>query len=115
MNILDEKFAEFQNLSTEQKIECFKKNGRLFDMIISQQLNREIIDDIDEITNYLRHISKSKAGSLFMQKTLCHKRAMLYFSQRTNSHPFHRPFREITILVRIFLLPGKLASFFLAR
>jgi hypothetical protein len=72
MNILDEKFAEFQNLSTEQNIECFKKNGRLFDMIISQQLNREIIDDIYEITNYLRHISKSKAGSLFMQNTLCH-------------------------------------------
>ncbi len=81
MNILDEEFAEFQKLPTEEKIECFEKNGRIFDMIISQQLNREILDDIYRITNCLRHISKSKAGSLFMQNILCHKRAMLWFTQ----------------------------------
>lgn len=81
MNILDEKFAEFQKLPTEEKIECFKKNGRLFDMIISQQLDRKIIDDIYGITNHLRHISKSKAGSIFIQNILCHKRAMLWFTQ----------------------------------
>ena len=81
MNILDEKFAEFQKLPTEEKVKCFEKNGRLFDMIISQQLSREIIDYIYEITNHLRHISESKAGSIFMQNILCHKRAMLYFTQ----------------------------------
>jgi aspartate carbamoyltransferase catalytic subunit len=81
MNILDEKSAEFQKLPTEEKIECFEKNGRLFDMITAQQLNREIIDDIYEITNHLRHISKSKTGSLFLQSILCHKRTMLYFAQ----------------------------------
>lgn len=81
MNILDERFAEFQKLPTEEKLKCFEKNGRLFDMIISQQLNRKIIDNIYEITNHLRHISDSKAGSLFIQNILCHKRAMLYFTQ----------------------------------
>jgi aspartate carbamoyltransferase catalytic subunit len=84
MNILDEKFAEFQKLSTEEKIECFEKNGRLFDMIIAQQLNREIIDHIYGITNHLRHISKRKTGSLFLQSILCHKRAMLYFAQASS-------------------------------
>ena len=81
MNILDEEFAEFRKLPTEERIKCFEKNGRLFDMIISQQLNREVIDDIYEITNHLRNISKSKAGSIFMQNILSHKRAMLYFTQ----------------------------------
>lgn len=81
MNILDEEFAEFRKLPTEERSKCFEKNGRLFDMIISQQLNREVIDDIYEITNHLRNISKSKAGSIFMQNTLSHKRAMLYFTQ----------------------------------
>jgi aspartate carbamoyltransferase catalytic subunit len=81
MNILDERFAEFQKLPTEEKVTCFEKNGRLFDMIISQQLSREIIDNIYDITNHLRHISESKAGSIFMQNILCHKRAMLYFTQ----------------------------------
>jgi len=81
MNILDEKFAEFQKLPTEERIECFEKDGRLFDMIRSQQLNREIIDDIYGITNQLRQISKEKAGSLFVQDLLCHKQAMLWFTQ----------------------------------
>ena len=40
MNILDEKFAEFQKLPTEERIECFEKNGRLFDMIRSLQMTR---------------------------------------------------------------------------
>ena len=81
MSILDEEFSRFQELPTEEKIDCFGKDGRLFDMIISQQLNREILDHIYEITNRLRQISKSKAGSIFMQNILCHKRAMLYFTQ----------------------------------
>ena len=65
MNVLDEKFAEFQKLPTEDRIECFEKDGRLFDMIRSQQLNREIIDDIYGITNQLRQISKKKGRLSF--------------------------------------------------
>lgn len=81
MNILDQKFAEFHELPTEEKIACFTKNGRLFDMIISQQLNREIIDNIYEITGRIRHISKTRAGSFFLKNILFHKRVMLYFAQ----------------------------------
>ena len=81
MNILDEKFAEFERLPSEKKIELFSRNGRLFDMIISQQLNRRILDDIYEITNRLRTIAKSRTGSIFLGDLLRHKRAMLYFAQ----------------------------------
>jgi len=81
LNILDKKFEEFRKRPTEEKVERFKRHGRLFDMVISQQLNREIIDEIYEITNALRHISKSKTGSLFLHSILAHKRAMLYFAQ----------------------------------
>ncbi len=81
MNILDEKFGEFQKMPVEAKILCFQREGHLFDMIISQQLNREILDDIYKITNQLRHISKTRAGALFLQETLRYKRAMLFFAQ----------------------------------
>ncbi len=81
MNVQDERFEEFQQLPTEEKIERFKYNGRLFDMIISQQLNRDILEKIYEMTNHLRFIYKEKAGALFIQSILAHKRAMLYFTQ----------------------------------
>ena len=81
MNSLDEQFNEFEKLSNEEKIKCFVRNGRLYDMIVSQQLNREILEDIYQITNQIRLISKSKEGSIYLQNILCHKRAMLYFAQ----------------------------------
>jgi aspartate carbamoyltransferase catalytic subunit len=81
MNVLDERFKEFEKLPSEEKIAYFERDGRLYDMIISQQLSRQILEDIYRITNRLRSISKSKTGSLFLQTLLCHKRAMLYFAQ----------------------------------
>lgn len=81
MNVLDERFAEFQRLPTEEKIRCFERDGRLFDLIISQQLERKLLDELHEITNQLRTKSRSKAGAVFMQSLLPHKRAMLYFAQ----------------------------------
>ena len=81
MTSLDEKYGEFERLQSEEKIKCFERNGRLFDMIISQQLNRQILNDIYGVTNQLRSMSKSKAGSVFLQSVLSHKRAMLYFAQ----------------------------------
>lgn len=81
MSILDDKFAEFAMLPSEERIKFFERNGRLYDMIISQQLNRQRLEDIYQITNRLRHVSKSKVGSAFLQNLLFHKRAMLYFAQ----------------------------------
>src|SRR4030042_4204737 len=81
MTILDEKYGEFERLPSEEKIKCFERNGHLFDMIISQQLNRPILEDVYGVTNQVRSISKSKAGSVFLQTVLSHKRAMLYFAQ----------------------------------
>jgi aspartate carbamoyltransferase catalytic subunit len=81
MTILDEQYAEFERLPNEERVKCFEKDGRLYDMIISQQLNRQILDDLYRITNQIRSLSKSKTGSHFVQRLLCHKRAMLYFAQ----------------------------------
>jgi aspartate carbamoyltransferase catalytic subunit len=91
MNILDESFATFQALPMERKIDVFKVNGRLFDMIVSQQLDRALIDVIYEITNQIRHIAKSRTGSRFLRGLLGHKRAMLYFTQ-----PSSRTFLSFT-------------------
>ncbi len=81
MNMLDEEFAEFEKLLNEERAEYFMRDGRLYDMIFSQQLNRDILENIYQITNKIRLISKRKDGSIFLQNLLCHKRAMLYFAQ----------------------------------
>lgn len=81
LNSQDELFLTFHQKTATEKVEFFKRDGRIFDMIISQQLDREFLDTIYKITNMLRDISKTKEGSLFLQNLLPHKRAMLYFAQ----------------------------------
>ncbi len=63
MTILDEQYAEFERLPNEERVKCFEKDGRLYDMIMSQQLNRQILDDLYRVTNQIRSLSKSKTGS----------------------------------------------------
>ncbi len=82
INFLDKEFFNFHtNKSTEEKINIFNRNGRIFDLIISQQFNRPTLETLFNVTNSLRHISKTKEGYDFLKKLLSHKKAMLYFAQ----------------------------------
>jgi len=81
MIYLDKQFQAFKKQEKEKKIELFSQDGKLFDMIISQQLSREILEDIYELTNQLRRMGKLKKGLDFLSSLLSHKRAMLYFEQ----------------------------------
>ena len=46
MNYQDQQFENFKNQPTEKKIELFEMDGKLFDMIVSQQLSREVLEEI---------------------------------------------------------------------
>ena len=82
MNILDEKFAEFQRFPSEEKADCLKKDGRLFDMIISQQLNREIIDKILENVNDLIEQKLEEAEIILMGDNNRHyDKAVIYYEK----------------------------------
>ncbi|HPG36665.1 MAG TPA: aspartate carbamoyltransferase, partial [bacterium] len=81
MNYLDQQFENFKNLPIEKKIELFEMDGKLFDMIISQQLSREVLETLYNLTNHLRRMGKLKEGLDFLATLLSHKRAMLYFEQ----------------------------------
>lgn len=81
MNFLDEQFAIFHARPMQEKIDFFKREGRLFDVVYAQQFDRALIETIYKITNGLRQIAKSKDGLMYLQSILGHKRAMLYFNQ----------------------------------
>ena len=78
---LDEKFETFNSLPSDEKVNTFHRFGRLFDMIISQQFDRKILEDLFSISNKLRIHSKTRKGSAFIKSLLQEKRAMLYFAQ----------------------------------
>ncbi|MFA5011393.1 MAG: aspartate carbamoyltransferase [Ignavibacteria bacterium] len=74
-------WEEFYKLKLDKKLIFFEKDGRIFDCLFAQQLTPELLNDLFEIANKVRKISKSEEGLDYMRTLLSHKRAMLYFVQ----------------------------------
>ena len=62
-------------------LDLFSKDGRLYDCLFSQQLDRALIDRLCGLADHMRLVTKSRAGDDFLRGLLAHRRAMLYFSQ----------------------------------
>ncbi len=73
---------DFNNLSLEEKAPYLvQANGQAFHTLFSQQFDREQLDQLCDLATRIRRISKQRDGVKFLADLLCHKRAMLYFSQ----------------------------------
>ena len=55
--------------------------GEPFHTLFAQQFDRPLLERLAALANRIRFISKRKEGALALKSLLCHKRAMLYFSQ----------------------------------
>ena len=74
-------WEEFENQNVNDKLDFFKMDGRLFDILYSQQFDREFLDYLNNLTQQIRRMSKTKMGARKLRNLLSHKRAMLYFVQ----------------------------------
>ncbi|MBW2605049.1 MAG: aspartate carbamoyltransferase [Deltaproteobacteria bacterium] len=72
---------EFYNKEIDEKLDFFKLNGRLFDVIFAQQFDRPFMDYLCKIADMIRLLAKTKMGQKKLRHLLPHKRAMLYFVQ----------------------------------
>lgn len=63
------------------KLDFFRKEGRLYDCLFSQQLDRALIDRLCGLADHMRLVTKTRGGDDFLRGLLAHRRAMLYFSQ----------------------------------
>ena len=65
----------------DEKVDEFKQNGRIYDIIFAQQFDREFLDRMCHLADLIRTLAKTKAGQFKLRHLLPHKRAMLYFVQ----------------------------------
>ncbi|MFH2204474.1 MAG: aspartate carbamoyltransferase [Elusimicrobiota bacterium] len=71
----------FYRKDVSEKLDCFTRNGRLFDCLFSQQFDRGLLDRLILLADHMRRITKVRAGDDFLRLLLANRRAMLYFSQ----------------------------------
>jgi len=79
-----EEFSEFKELlnrPVERKNREFQRHGRLKHLINGSQLTPELLDKLFRFANMIRRMAKDDRGNQKLKELLCHKRAMLYFSQ----------------------------------
>jgi aspartate carbamoyltransferase catalytic subunit len=74
-------WKEFYDRPVEEKLEFFKRDGRMFDVIYAQQFDRDFLDYLCNIADKIRLLAKTKMGQNQLRHLLPHKRAMLYFVQ----------------------------------
>ncbi|MBT8371796.1 MAG: aspartate carbamoyltransferase [Deltaproteobacteria bacterium] len=76
-----EGWEEFYSKPADEKLEHFRRNGRIFDVIYAQQFDREFLDYLCNLADMIRLLAKTKVGQSKLRHLLPHKRAMLYFVQ----------------------------------
>jgi len=74
-------WTEFYEQPADAKLDFFRRDDKLFDVIYAQQFDRSFLDFICDLADKTRLIAKTRSGSLNLQRLLAHKRAMLYFAQ----------------------------------
>jgi aspartate carbamoyltransferase catalytic subunit len=73
---------DFQKLPLLKKGPFFQQgDGRPYHVLIAQQFERDRLEQLCQLATRIRRIAKSKQGMEFLASLLCHKRAMLDFSQ----------------------------------
>ncbi|MFU8779387.1 MAG: aspartate/ornithine carbamoyltransferase family protein [Kiritimatiellia bacterium] len=71
----------FHAFSASEKAIYFGDGQREKHVILAQQFGRARLDALGVLATRIRRIAKTHAGSDFLQSTLSHKRAMLFFTQ----------------------------------
>lgn len=76
-----EGWKEFYSKLVDEKLDVFKAEGRLFDIIFAQQFERGFLDLLCNLADMIRVLAKTEMGQKKLRNLLPHKRAMLYFVQ----------------------------------
>ncbi|MCL1856504.1 MAG: aspartate carbamoyltransferase [Kiritimatiellaeota bacterium] len=82
MRLMDCSGAAFEGLPIQEKVPLLaQRDGMPFHTLFAQQFTRPVLDELCALATEIRTIAKARSGMQFLQSQLCHKRAMLYFSQ----------------------------------
>ncbi len=76
-----EGWDEFYARAVDEKLDFFKRNDRVFDVIYAQQFARPFLDYLCKLADMIRLLAKTRVGQSKLRHLLPHKRAMLYFVQ----------------------------------
>ena len=79
--LIDISWENFSALPLDAKVPYLCQDGSPYHTLFAQQFDLALLDRLCRLANSIRTIAKTRSGMDFLHQLLCHKRAMLYFSQ----------------------------------
>ena len=81
-------YEEYFAQSTETRMIHYQKNGRLKHVMLSQQFSIQLLEELFDIADRVKEMTRKTNGIEFLKSLLCHKKAMLYFINHLREHFF---------------------------
>jgi aspartate carbamoyltransferase catalytic subunit len=78
---MDEHMAARASMDMDTKLQLFANRGRLIHLIRTQQLSRELLEELFDVAENARRLYTSRLGAAFLKECLPNKRVLLYFVQ----------------------------------
>ena len=79
--LIDISWESFKSLPLPDKAPYLNQDGVPYHTLFAQQFDRTLLERLGTLANSIRVIAKTRSGMDFLRQLICHKRAMLYFSQ----------------------------------
>ena len=80
--MVDIAWEPFSALPVDQKTPyLMQPDGTPYHTLFAQQFDYALLDRLTQLASEIRGVAKTRAGMCFLHELVCHKRAMLYFSQ----------------------------------
>jgi aspartate carbamoyltransferase catalytic subunit len=71
----------FREKPLPERLPLFSRDGRVYDVLFSQQFDRPFLDHLIDLSTRIRKIAKVREGMNWLHNLHGHQRAMLYFVQ----------------------------------
>jgi len=74
-------YEEYFSQAVEVRMRHYKKEGRLQHVMLSHQFSISLMEELFDIADHVKEMTRKPNGIEFLKSLLCHKKAMLYFTQ----------------------------------
>ena len=74
-------YEDYFSQAVEKRMCHYEKEGRLQNVMLSHQFSISLMEELFDIADHVKEMTRKPNGIEFLKSLLCHKKAMLYFTQ----------------------------------
>ncbi len=74
-------YEDYFSQAVEKRMRHYEKEGRLQHVMLSHQFTISLMEELFDIADHVKEMTRKPNGIEFLKSLLCHKKAMLYFTQ----------------------------------